>query len=351
MRRAPVGFTLIELLVVVAIIAVLIGLLLPAVQKVREAAGRTRCANNLKQMGIALQAYHNDHNALPPGVVAEEGNEDDGWATGFTYLLPHIEQTSIQNLYRFDAYWYDPANAAAVGVEVKLFYCPSNRSTGGLALAPIGAQWGFELPPYAAGVDYAFCKGSNGGIQADPGKVPGAVRGAFGVVPRLDGQLHGVVRLPQIADGSSNTFAIGEAAGGNSLYPVRRLDNPSTAAIDPFTGAPALMEQSWGATGFTDTAHPWYAGVLGVTAQYGIGPDVDDEPMNRKPGTPTVMSWDSSGSNASRRDFVSGFRSTHPGGAYFLYCDGSVKFLAETIDPAAYRALSTISGNETVPLP
>lgn len=345
-RRRNPGFSLIELLVVIAILAVLIGLLVPAVQKVRESAARTRCANNLKQLGIALHDYETLNSSLPPGVAAENGNEDDGWATGFTYLLPHIEQSGLRNNYKLDAYWYDTSNYTAVGTEVKLFYCPSNRGSGGLKLGDIAAQWGCDLPPYAAGTDYAFCKGSNAGITATPELVPATVRGPFGIVPRTGGNPIGTIRLTDIHDGTSNTIAMGEAAGGSSRFPIRSLTNPGQIANDPFTGQPALLEQSWGATGFGDSTHPWYASVLAVTAQYGIGPDFNDEPMNRTPGTPTIMSTDRSGYNRSGRDYVSGFRSVHSGGAIFLFCDGSVRFLSSTIDAATYRGLSTIAGSE-----
>src|SRR5436190_1831721 len=169
------GFTLIELLVVIAIIAVLVGLLLPAVQKVREAAARAACANNLKQLGLALHNHHDSVGRFPGGVLAS-GDIQDGWATGFTELLPYLEQQNLRNLYQFNVAWYDPANDTAVGTGVKTFYCPANRSSGGLDLKPIAAQWGFAMPPFAAGVDYAFCKGANAGLNIDPSLVPSAVR-------------------------------------------------------------------------------------------------------------------------------------------------------------------------------
>jgi prepilin-type N-terminal cleavage/methylation domain-containing protein/prepilin-type processing-associated H-X9-DG protein len=343
------GFTLIELLVVVAIIAVLIGLLLPAVQQVRVAAARTACTNNLKQLGLALHTHHDAVGRFPGGVIVA-GDINDGWATGFTELLPYLEQQNLRNLYRFDLVWYDPANAQAVGTGVKVFYCPANRSAGGIDLGPVAVQWGCYLPPFAAGTDYAFCKGANAGLGFEPAKVPPAARGLFGIAVRDgEGTITGTTRLADVADGTAATIALGEAAGGSQKFPIRDLNDPTRTVSDPFTGRPALLEQSWGATGFGDRAHPWYASVLAVTAQFGLPPDARDEPLNRSPGTPSIHGSDSSGFNRRGLDWISGFRSVHPGGANFVFCDGSVRWVRESIDPAAYRALSTHAGGEVIP--
>ncbi|HXG09238.1 MAG TPA: DUF1559 domain-containing protein [Gemmataceae bacterium] len=347
MRQSRDGFTLVELLVVIAIIAVLIGLLLPAAQKARESANRVRCLNNLKQLGLALHNYHGAQDCFPPGMVSSQSIISDADGTGFTYLLPYLEQDNTHRLYHFDKAWFHRDNWPAVGIGIPLFFCPSNRSQGTIDLVPIAAQWGVELPPIAAACDYAFCKGANGAMHQDWTRTPLIVRGVFNIRPPDEPRAG--VRLIDIRDGSSLTLAMGDAAGGTTAYPVRDLRDPSRVVIYPLTGQAALIEQSWGAAGAGDSSHPWYGSVLAVTAQFGLPPDPRDEPMNRRPVTPTVWGNDPRGDNRDGRDFVSGFRSLHPGGCNFLFCDGSVRFLTEGIRPEVYRGLSTYAGGETLP--
>lgn len=345
-RHRSGGFTLVELLVVLAIIAVLLGLLLPAVQKVREAAYRLQCQNHLKQIGLALHGYHDVQATFPPGLVLSGFEVTDAEATGFTYLLPHLEQDNTHRLYHFEDAWWLPSNTEAVAVPVKVFYCPSNRTRGDLDLAAIAAQWGFRLPPKVAACDYAFCHGANGALNRDWTKIPATVRGVFHI--RQPGIPQAGVRIADIHDGTTATMALGEAAGGNSSYLVRDLRQPSQAARDD-SGQTVAIEQSWSAAGVTDTAHPWYGSVFAVTAQYGLPPDPRDEPMNRRPTTPTVYGNDTQGDNRRGLDFVSGFRGMHPGGCNFVFCDGSVRFVPATVAADVYRALSTYAGGEVLP--
>jgi len=156
------GFTLIELLVVIAIIAVLIGLLLPAVQKVREAANRMACSNNLKNLGLALHHYHGDRGEFPPGAVGPLG-------PGFpqylqlkhhglgTYLLPYLEQQALASRYHWDASWFDPPNQPVVNTLLKIWQCPSaqaDRMKDG-SLPTVAPPQGEPFTGTAACGDYA----------------------------------------------------------------------------------------------------------------------------------------------------------------------------------------------------
>ena len=123
------GFTLIELLVVIAIIAVLIGLLLPAVQAAREAARRSQCVNNLKQLGIALHNYHDVNGSFPPGNLAINGINDPVQTTWTISMLPGMEQTPLYNSYNFSQFNFSPDNKTLRETRVATFICPSDLNT------------------------------------------------------------------------------------------------------------------------------------------------------------------------------------------------------------------------------
>jgi prepilin-type N-terminal cleavage/methylation domain-containing protein/prepilin-type processing-associated H-X9-DG protein len=356
--RTRNAFTLIELLVVIGIIAVLIGLLLPAVQKVRESAARLKCQSNLKQFGLALHGFHDANGYLPAGMVTELDIQDS-YHTGFTYLLPYIEQENIHRLYDYSHQWYDTANYTAVEQQAPLFFCPSNRSRGTIDLTPFIQQWGCAMPPYVGACDYVLCKGARAQISPTPANIPSEARGLFNIsqadLAMTAGQVQWLptpqfrVRLLDITDGTSSTLAIGEAAGGTPYYVVADINNLSQPAVEPFINGPAVMDQGWAVASLGDTQHPWYAGIFGTTAQWGLAPDPMDEPMNRRPGMPSII-----GLSANRQDHelfqdrISGFRSLHTSGCNFLFADGSIHFLNQSIAPYTYRALSTYAGGEVI---
>src|SRR5262245_25199363 len=219
------GLTLIELLVVIAIIAILIGLLLPAVQKVREAAARISCASNLKNLGLALHNYHGEHNRFPPGAVGPIGPlfpqylklKHHGLGT---YLLPYLEQSALARRYCWNCSFSDPPNQPVVNTQLKIWQCPSAQADR----FEDGSRETVKPPnalPYngtAACGDYA----GMGGVHVDlalsglidplvgPRDVVGNYEGVFPVnAPR---------RLTDITDGTSRTIMMAECAGRPQLW-------------------------------------------------------------------------------------------------------------------------------------
>jgi prepilin-type N-terminal cleavage/methylation domain-containing protein/prepilin-type processing-associated H-X9-DG protein len=343
--RTRPGFTLVELLVVIAIIAVLIGLLLPAVQKVREAAARMTCTNNLKQLGLALQHYHSAQGTFPPGLIAPQDDLQFLQTSGFTLLLDYIEQGNWNALYHPDQVWYAPANFDAVSTQMPLFYCPSNRVRGQINLQPLVPNAGRPLPNPGA-CDYLFSKGTNAAVCGHT-EVPVAARGVFDVNTRT--------RMSEITDGTSTTFAMGEGAGGNRRYLVRWLYPDTTPAINPFTGQQQIADQSWSAGAMaSEILHSTKVpggSVLGVTAERGGFTPVLDEPMNNLLVL-AALDYNNGCSNSDptpgKYDTISGFRSMHASGCNFLFCDGSVRFVNQAVAPDVYRGLSTMAGGEVV---
>jgi prepilin-type N-terminal cleavage/methylation domain-containing protein/prepilin-type processing-associated H-X9-DG protein len=344
--RNKSAFTLIELLVVIAIIAVLIGLLLAAVQRVREAAARMACASNLRQMGLALANYHDAAGSFPPAMTDTAGDDlQKGGSSGLVQLLAFLEQGAWLQGWSPNTPWYQGNNFNLVSTQMKFFYCPSNRTSGTIDLTFLNGPAGFTMPSPAA-CDYLLCKGANAAL-CQVVQIPRGQRGVFDVNTQT--------RFLDITDGTSNTIAIGEGAGNNPRYLIRHFYQDTFPATDLFPGQPALMDQSWSSGPMaTATLHSegfLFGACLGVTAQRGGQVPVFDEPMNNPLVLPALdfnNGCTNSDPTPGKCDSISGFRSVHPGGCNFVFCDGSVHFIADSITADAYRALSTFAGGEVI---
>jgi prepilin-type N-terminal cleavage/methylation domain-containing protein/prepilin-type processing-associated H-X9-DG protein len=292
------GFTLIELLVVIAVIGVLVGLVLPAVQKVREAAARAQCVNNLKQIGLALQNYHDSYRSFPPGYVSNydsAGNDTGpgwGWAA---FILPQMEQQNLYNAIQFNQNIEAAANSSVRVQPVKSYICPSDH-----------------LPPTWTAMQYNSA-GNPVGPICDVASA--SYIGVFGVSePGVDGEgiffRNSSIRIADIADGTSQTMMVGERSF--RWCQATWVGSVTNASMVPPPGSPAMAGE-WNGSGF----------VLGHTFEGSGGPG--------SPGTE-----------------VNGFSSQHTGGSNFLFADGHVQSLQVSMDHQVYKALSTRAGAEMV---
>ena len=185
------AFTLVELLVVIAIIGILIAMLLPAVQAVREAARQTKCQNNLKQLALASLNFESAQMTFPPGVVDDDDDLQEALHTGWAFLLPHLEQNNIADQYDMTVSWKSAANLPLAQLTITALNCPSNPT-------PF-QQTGDNIEGTKS--DYAFSKGPTAALFAH------TPEGMFGINQR--------VKMGAVTDGTSNTFLIGDAVSND----------------------------------------------------------------------------------------------------------------------------------------
>jgi prepilin-type N-terminal cleavage/methylation domain-containing protein/prepilin-type processing-associated H-X9-DG protein len=374
-NRRP-GFTLVELLVVIAIIAILIGLLLPAVQKVRDAAARTQCQNNLKQLGLATLNYESTFGYLPP-VQLRVANDLDpnaqfaGATIGVSYLtllLPFVEQDAIYRQINTQVSMFDTVNIppngphsganSAYASVVKTYLCPS--SPGQPVVDYYNTCWG----PYGDGGGQTCSPGpaSGGGgvvnLNPSPGQmwartdyypIPGIhaelIATVAGLAPTYgisnpptaaddtrtswlgtitDPKVTGFVRMVHVTDGTSNTLIVAECGGRPAGYNRKRQIYKSEVDGLPVDGAIEPISSGGGAWADIFT----YAAVAGARC--------DDSGIR---GGPCMINYTSN-------DEIYGW---HTGGANALFCDGSVHLIKETAAPAVIISLVTRASGEVAP--
>jgi prepilin-type N-terminal cleavage/methylation domain-containing protein/prepilin-type processing-associated H-X9-DG protein len=342
------AFTLVELLVVIAIIAVLVGLLLPAVQKARDAAARSACQNNLKQIGLAVHAFHDSKTYLPSNHrLPTPGGPRTRW---FTRVLPYLDQGNIAAGYDEAINWDAGGNAALTSTFLKVAICPSAPNPNRLDGNP-DAGWAKTVPLVAA-TDYAAVYGvhplfySGTGLPA-PANTDGLLIKSNGTVG--GGVPDATVALTDAGDGTSNTIWAVESAGKPFLYNqggVRQSAAPfGTVPPSGVNGGGWCRPASdiW-LIGSFDRAGTIPGGPYAVNACNGF--DHRDKYPITTIGSNPGTDW--FGGTAST-DGTGQIFSFHSGGANALLADGSVRFLDKDIAPGTVAALATRNGGEVVP--
>ncbi|MEZ6063596.1 MAG: DUF1559 domain-containing protein [Planctomycetaceae bacterium] len=335
LKRAR-GFTLIELLVVIAIIAILIALLLPAVQQAREAARRTQCKNNLKQMGLALHNYHDAHLSFPFAWMLGADFNSSVWSV---QILPYLEQANLwreldPNIPAYDqaaAFGFGPASSiarqqAAIKTPLQVYLCPS---TPGMVLHTYDlTPAGFPLTWTAARSDYTPTTGVRAGIaviayKGNPGGNRGGAMNAVGFNPsNPTGSSDDTTKMRDFTDGTSNTIAVGERVGGTTIYDSRHQGNGTYTTV--------LGTTNGGAWSDLLNGENWIAGALYDGTPSPFAPNGGPCPINC--------------SNARG----AGLYSFHVGGAQVLLMDGSARFLSANIDAGIFAGLITRSKGEVL---
>jgi prepilin-type N-terminal cleavage/methylation domain-containing protein/prepilin-type processing-associated H-X9-DG protein len=366
------GFTLIELLVVIAIIAVLIGLLLPAVQSAREAARRAQCVNNIKQIGLAVHNYHSANDAIPPSYTGTVGGlyyQDQGV---LCRVLPFMEQTADYNSINFNygvrgsatGAWTDSpmddnvwsgewgrSNATANTTYVATFLCPSDANNGGNNTFLINGQ-----RKTICTTDYYWNVGTArffapGGKANGPSYSPGAIDGNGNPTTA------NVLSIASFTDGTSNTAIMSESLQSNSGQEIDGLGmvyagptGPDPAMFTSTPGNPADWQAAQYCQNNKLDHHYWWKGEFALSGGHNLYSHT--QTPNRRscfwvnvastPGTSDFQDY------AGATQTMVAASSNHPGGVNVLFMDGSVKFIKNTVNFVTWYAIATIAGGEVV---
>jgi prepilin-type N-terminal cleavage/methylation domain-containing protein/prepilin-type processing-associated H-X9-DG protein len=315
LKRRRQGFTLIELLVVIAIIGILMALLLPAVQQAREAARRTQCKNNLKQIGLALHNYVDAHGTLPLCL-----NSTQKAISVHAYLLPYLDQSALHHQVDFNTAWNSSTNASAAATKVVAFLCPSDS---------------FQMVPAGWAPNSYRANQGNGILWGRPSTVVGNVNYNF---PPSNGVFISGASLPlaEVRDGTSNTAAFSE-------HPVGDFNNSLSSPTDTFRPGiyPATPDEAVQICRAVDPNNLSLQGVSNV-------------------GAPWLQSYHSTtqyfhvdGPNQRSCMFPPGRVSTtaasyHVGGVHVLMCDGSVRFVNDNINLGTWRGIGSRATGEVL---
>jgi prepilin-type N-terminal cleavage/methylation domain-containing protein len=296
------GFTLVEVLVVVSIIGVLIALLLPAIQMARESARKTHCANNLKQLGLAMHNYLDSNKAFPPGYISEvlEDHDDGGpgWAWG-SILLPHFEENIIYRHVNQSKSVDDPDMKSVRLTSVPTFICPSDGNFQQIIDIP-----GFHGP------SHILCQMAAASYVASAGTVRPTCKICRDNFDGMFGR-NRAIEPRELLDGLSKTLAAGERS--------TRWSNAAMWGVVPFSSLPDNQKPDKMAAG------PAY--VLGTTFAEGFNIETSEMEEHMVD------------------TYAESFGSDHPGGCFFLFCDAGVRFVWDDSDPAVMNALSTRDSN------
>jgi prepilin-type N-terminal cleavage/methylation domain-containing protein/prepilin-type processing-associated H-X9-DG protein len=347
-RDGRAGFTLIELLVVIAIIAILIGLLLPAVQKIREAANRMKCSNNLKQIGLAIHNYESANGYFP---TSGEGNRPDNQATWmdvhstFTQILPYVEQDNIYKQINLNYRYNHPVHNAAFKTKVSIFLCPSN---GSYKDDPQGYGQADYMP-----ISYTDIDPTTGARDLNSPKLyrtPGLLTLHYGADPAITiaagqpalpyYQQMGPRTFGGVTDGTSNTIALIEDVGKahESYAPFMKAAYADNCE-DCVDKSPTLLRNNyrWGEPDVANGVSGPHQDTVNKLARLN---------NNATPkGGPASCPWSLNNCGPNDEPF-----SFHPGGCMTIFGDGHVQFLRDTISPQVIRALCTADGGEVFSL-